>query len=188
MIISIIGAGGHGHDLAEIAYACGHEVALYDDGHNPYVKTCHAEGPYVVGVNDPPTRRRLAVGSTPARLVHPTATVAYPNGLAGGVVVGAGTHLGPSVRADQHVHIGAGCTITRCHIGAFTTISPGVNIAGDVTIGSDCLIGVGATVSNLITIGDRCTIGAGAVVITDVPDDTTVVGVPAKPLREGSHA
>jgi maltose O-acetyltransferase len=32
------------------------------------------------------------------------------------------------------------------------------------------------------TIGDRCIIGAGAAVISDIPDDVTAVGVPARPV------
>lgn len=175
MIVSIVGAGGHGQDLAEIANACGYGVAFYDDGLNPFVKTSHVTGPYVVGVNDPPTRRRLAVGSAPTRLVHPTAVVADSAELSPGVVVGAGSQVGHRTVLGPHVHIGPGCTITRTTVGAFTTISPGVNIAGDVTIGEEVMVGVGAVVSNLVTIGDRAVIGAGAVVVRDVAPGETVV-------------
>lgn len=50
-------------------------------------------------------------------------------------------------------------------------------------IGLESLIGIGATVSPGVTIGQWCVIGAGAVVISDVADSATVVGVPARRLR-----
>lgn len=182
--LAVIGAGGHGHDLADIAYLCGWEIGFYDDGPNEYAKTAYAAGlDYVVGVNDPHQRKALAVGPTAARLIHPTATISPTARLSEGVVVGAGATVGPDTILGPHVHVGPGCTITRTKVGAFTTIAPGVDIAGDCTIGELCLIGLGAKVSNLLTIGDRAVIGCGSVVVTNVEPDQVMVGVPAKPLQ-----
>ena len=145
--VAVLGAGGHGHDVAAIAWAAGWLPEFFDDADDFYLPTDAVSGSYVVGVNDPATRRRLAVGVSPVTLVHPTATVDPSATLAPGCVVGAGCHLGPRVALGPHVHIGAGCTVTRTKVGAYTTISPGVNVAGDVTIGEECLVGVGATIS-----------------------------------------
>lgn len=181
-MIAVLGSGGHGRDIADIARACGHQVRFHDD--NPYAghpPTSEA-GRYVIGVNNPSTKRQLAVGDQAVTLVHPTATVAPTALLGHGVVVGAGSHIGPYTVLGDHVHVGAGCTVTRTGIGAWTTVAPGVNIAGDCDIGEECLIGVGVSVRNLITVGDRVTVGAGAVVVDDVANDVTVAGVPARVL------
>jgi len=49
-------------------------------------------------------------------------------------------------------------------------------------IGDNVFIGAGARVLGGIRIGNNAVIGANAVVIHDVPDDTTVVGIPARPV------
>lgn len=183
----ILGGGGHGQDCADIAAALfgAHGPDVWDDhrddarGTIDEFRTTWRHSNFIIGVNDPATRREiaqsLAEGSTPARLIHPSATISPSAELSPGVVVGAGTQIGPDTVLGPHVHVGPGCTVTRTTVGAFTTISPGVHIAGDVTIGEGCLIGVGAVVSNLITVGDRATIGAGAVVVRPVADGETVV-------------
>jgi acetyltransferase-like isoleucine patch superfamily enzyme len=51
-----------------------------------------------------------------------------------------------------------------------------------VHIGRGAFLGVGANVIPKKRIGNYAIVGAGAVVIRDVPDNTTVVGVPAQPL------
>jgi serine O-acetyltransferase len=47
------------------------------------------------------------------------------------------------------------------------------------TLGSNVVVGGGAKVLGNITVGENCRVGAGSVVLRDVPDNSTVVGVPA---------
>lgn len=51
---------------------------------------------------------------------------------------------------------------------------------GYPTLEDDVVVGAGARILGPITVGARCEIGANAVVLTDVPPDSVVVGVPAR--------
>ena len=55
------------------------------------------------------------------------------------------------------------------------------------TLGDGVLVGANAVVLGNITVGDHAKIGAGAVVVEDVPSDVTVVGVPARIVRDRRH-
>jgi UDP-3-O-[3-hydroxymyristoyl] glucosamine N-acyltransferase len=180
--IAILGAGGHGRDIGSILVAAGRQFTFRDDDHQGngrgLLSTVVLEGEeFIVGVYDPFIRRRLARSTrgSGATAIHPTVVHVDSQYYPAGTVVGAGTILGPSVELGHEVHIGPGCTITRTKIGPYSTVAPGVHIAGGVEIGEACLIGVGAVVSNLITIGDGAVIGAGAVVVRDVAAGETVV-------------
>ena len=50
------------------------------------------------------------------------------------------------------------------------------------TVGNGVIIGAGAKVLGPIHIGDNARVGSNAVVVADVPADTTVVGIPARPV------
>ena len=50
------------------------------------------------------------------------------------------------------------------------------------TVGNNVIIGAGAKVLGPITVGDNARVGSNAVVVDIVPDDTTVVGIPARPV------
>ena len=52
------------------------------------------------------------------------------------------------------------------------------------TIGNNVIIGAGAKILGNITIGDNVRVGAGSVVVDDVPDDSTVVGVPGRVVHQ----
>lgn len=72
---------------------------------------------------------------------------------------------------------------TIVHSG--TLIYQNVTIGGNgktwgAEIGQDCFIGSGACILGKIKIGNNVKIGANAVVLRDIPDDCTVVGVPAR--------
>jgi serine acetyltransferase len=59
-------------------------------------------------------------------------------------------------------------------------MAPGAIILGRVTVGQQVYIGAGAIIKEGCRIADKATIGAGAVVINDIPEHATVVGVPAE--------
>ena len=65
-------------------------------------------------------------------------------------------------------------------ISSVVLIGTGVKLNYSATAMHDCCLGASTTVLPRVTIGSKCMIGAGGVATRDVPDGTTVVGVPAK--------
>ena len=103
-----------------------------------------------------------------------------------GVAIGDQAEIGPGLLINHgHVVIDGTAVIgTLCSIAPFVTIGldtggPEANFAGP-KIGRFVFIGTGAKLLGSITIGNNARIGANAVVLTDVPDDCTAVGVPAR--------
>jgi acetyltransferase EpsM len=61
-------------------------------------------------------------------------------------------------------------------------------LAGNVLIGDGCYLGIGSSVIHGVSIGAWTTVGAGAVVIKDLPDNATAVGVPATVIKAKEEA
>lgn len=53
-------------------------------------------------------------------------------------------------------------------------------------VGDNVIVGAGAKVLGGVTLGDNVRVGANAVVVEDVAPDTTVVGIPARPVKSNS--
>lgn len=85
-----------------------------------------------------------------------------------GIVINGGTTIGNNVNISQFLSIGTNKR-TPATIGDNVYIGPNVCIIEDVKIGSDT------------------TIGAGSVVIRDIPENSTVIGCPAKIIGENKH-
>ena len=101
-----------------------------------------------------------------------------------GVALRPGTEIGPGlyivhtgvIRIHPEVKIGKNLVI-----GNSVTIGVrGDGYSGAPVIGDNVFIYTGAKVLGEIKIGNNVKIGANAVVLTDIPDNTTAVGVPAK--------
>jgi acetyltransferase-like isoleucine patch superfamily enzyme len=74
--------------------------------------------------------------------------------------------------------------MSTAQIGDFSTPSPGCHLAGQVRVGPGVFVGIGAVVSDGLSVGEDAIIGARAVVVEDVPENTGVVGNPARKLRD----
>ena len=77
-------------------------------------------------------------------------------------------------------HNGLGTVVhPECVIGNDVMIHTGVTL-GASEVGSKVQIFTGAKVINMVKIGNNVRIGANAVVLCDLPDNCTAVGVPAR--------
>lgn len=121
-------------------------------------------------------------------LVSPFAIVQSQSVQIGpGSIICAGCILTTDIKIGNHVLINLNCTVGHdTIIKDFSAVMPGVNIAGNVHVGEQCLIGMGANIINNVTVGHRVVVGAGSVLIRNVQDDVTAAGVPAKIIRYGS--
>lgn len=141
---------------------------------------------FVVAVGDNRKRQELTLhvrraGLEPANVIHPSATVSPKATIGSGLVIHHHAHVGTGARVDDGVIVNTGaCVEHDCHVSAFAHIAPRAVLCGRVTVGDLTLVGVGACVRPQIRVGRRVVVGAGATVVEDVPDDVTVVGVPAR--------
>jgi sugar O-acyltransferase (sialic acid O-acetyltransferase NeuD family) len=119
--------------------------------------------------------------------IHPQAVIAETAQLGKGVIVNACAVIQPFARIGDGVMIHAGVVVEHDNvIEDFANLAPGVKLAGWVHVGKRATVFTGVTVIPQITIGADAIVGAGAVVIEDVPARATVVGVPARVIKQDS--
>lgn len=199
----IIGASGHGKVVADIAIKTNkwQSIAFLDDdesiktsmGLEVIGKTADAftykdEAEFFVAIGSNVTREKIqekliAEGLNVASLIHPSAVIGIDVEIGIGSVVMAGVVINSSSR------IGKGCIINTNSsldhdntIEDYVHISPGVRTGGSVVIGKCTWLGIGSVVSNNVNICSGCKVGAGAVVVKDITEPGTYVGVPVRKI------
>jgi len=145
-------------------------------------------GHWAVGIKTPILGRLfriLAFALFKAAEIITGISIAPTAKIAGGFYVG---HFGYTLVHPDAI-IGKGCSIgPGVIVGAF----PGAGKpGGGATLGDDVYVGSGVKIIGPVTIGSRAKIGANSVVLHDVPEGATVVGIPARivhPRRSGISA
>lgn len=196
----IIGAGGHGKVVADAALKTRNytDIIFLDDNNEmvecngfPIMGKCSEVDKYMKD-----STIFVAVGGTEIRqkiqeqlqmMRASIATVVHPEAVIGrNVTIGDGTAVMAGVVINSGSIIGKGCIINTCssvdhdcQIAEYVHVAVGAHLAGNVEIGARTWIGAGVTVSNHIHICHDCMVGAGAVVIRDIKESGTYVGVPA---------
>ncbi len=202
--LAIIGGGGHALVVLEAALAAGLDVAgFFDDQEAPGLEAraarlgsiadCAAsDGGLILGIGGLGARRLLIDSLEDASwtsVVHPSAQVSASAQIGPGAYVGAGVIVNGRARVAPHAILNTGCIVEHdCEIGANVHVGPRAVLGGGVRVGDDTLVGIGATVLPLVRIGVGCVISGGGAAAHDIPDRTTAIGVPARPVRGGGGA
>ncbi len=139
----------------------------------------------VIGIGNPVTREKVA-GELPSAtvfdtLVHPTAVMSQWVSIGEGSIVCAGVILTCQITVGKHCHLNLNSTVGHdCIFGDFCTVAPGANISGNVELGARVDVGTQAAFRQHIRVCDDVVIGMGAVVVKDIVEPGTYVGIPAK--------
>lgn len=124
-------------------------------------------------------RRRYPNAS--AAVLDPSAIVGHGATVGLGVVAMAGVIINANAHVARDAIVNTGSIIEHdCYIGMNVHLASGVRLGGAATVGDHAFVGVGAVILPRIRVGVGAIVAAGAVVIRDVGDGETVMGVPAR--------
>lgn len=197
--LMIIGYGGHGRVIADMAGALHERVdGFLDDNWAAIRADVAVTGPirseirrrlmthrHVVGIGAGATRREiaemiLAAGGELATLVHPSAIIAPDVTIGAGTVIMAGAIVNTGSRIGRFAVVNTGAILDHDNIVEDNVhISPGCSLAGTVTCRRDVFIGTGASIIPRVVIGEGAIVAAGSTVTKPVRAHTLVAGCPA---------
>ena len=197
----IYGAGGHGKVVLDAMQKAQISCISYIDDRKisswAGLKVCalsdlpmSEEACFHLAIGDSMVREKIANNLSLAKyfsVVHPTSVVAATANIGLGTFLAAQSVIGPDAQIGQHCIVNHAAVLDHdCAIGDFTHIAPLASVGGGVRIGKCVLVGAGAVILPGIKVGDYAIIGAGAVVTKNVASSITVVGIPARDVKQSS--
>ena len=200
----IVGYSGHAYSVLEASKLLRFKIIGYCDiqecKSNPFnlkyfgyemdenFKGWSPNNNFILGIGD--NQLRSKIGKTilskeceVTNVIHPSASVSQ---LA---IMGCGNFIARNAAINPMVVLGNFCIINtgailehECKLGDSVHVAPGAVIAGNVSIGDNTFIGARAVIIQGLRIGKNAVIGAGAVILKDVPDNSKIVGNPAREI------
>lgn len=200
--VVIIGASGHGKVIADIIVNSDDKVlGFLDDSDDVQGKKIigfpvlgkiadfdnYRDCEFVIAIGNPYIRERIA-NELPVKwytAIHPTAVISSLDVEIGeGTVIMANAVVNPSARIGKHCIINTGAIVEHDNIlEDYVHLSPNVTLAGIVKVGKSTHIGAGSCTKQVLNIASDCIIGAGSVIVKDITESGTYVGVPARKIK-----
>lgn len=205
--VAIIGYSGHSYVVIDTFESIGSEVYGYFDKnkkeYNPYsleylgdendsssfeiLKSCN----WFVAIGDNRIRHKIIITllskglHNPLTILHKSSIISKSVTKGNGTILAARSLVNPLATIGNGVICNTGSIIEHeCSIGDFCHIGPGAVLAGNVHVGEMTFVGANSVVKQGVIIGSNVTIGAGTVVISDIPDNVTVVGNPGRIMKK----
>jgi sugar O-acyltransferase (sialic acid O-acetyltransferase NeuD family) len=203
-LLYVIGAGGHAKSVAEIASALGLNFqGFIAPGSTikslmgvPVMPEIPSYSPpnrltFAIAIGDnhrrelmfQEMRERFPVENFPV-LIHPSASVAS----SARVGFGSTVHQNASVGSDTDV--GRFCILNTgsiadhdCKLYDFSSLGPGANVGGAVTLGMRSVVAIGSTVRHGLTVGSDSILGAASYSNENIDSNTVSFGSPARKVR-----
>jgi sugar O-acyltransferase (sialic acid O-acetyltransferase NeuD family) len=191
-IIAILGAGGHGKVVGEIALLNGYkEIHFFDDKINeiqnfPFsivsnlsqlkynFKNYHA---FFVAIGDNKIRHDIMLWLKEEKvnvvnLIHPKSIISRFSSLGSGTCVMANATINPGTLIKEGVIINTSASIDHdCVIEDYVHISPNCSLSGNIKIDKFTHLGTGTSVHPMIKIGKNVKTGTGSKIFRDILDN-----------------
>lgn len=203
--IVIIGAGGHGVEIAWLARRCGRKIKGFLDN-TPEKQNMNIMGVAVLGFIDQapnyidcefiiavgnPRNRKKIINTFFSSSQYVFATLIDPSVILGenieighGSMVCAGSVLTVNVNIGEHCIVNINSTLSHgVELGNFVTIAPNAALSGDVKLGNITEIGANAVLREKLIVKEGGMVGMGAVLTKNVEINHVMVGNPAKLLK-----
>ena len=204
----IAGAGGHAKDLVLLLSKQLRNIVFLDNLNNevqalfltkyPIIQSkeqidshLQIDNTFIIGIGG--TYAREKIENTLSDLNGKVQSIISTNAVIGeyDVTLGKGLNIMPFVIISNAVNIGDGCLINSrsslhhdVSIGVYCDIGPSSTLLGGAKVGNYTSIGSGTIILPNVIVGNNCKIGAGSVITKDIPDNSLVIGVPGKIIKE----
>jgi acetyltransferase EpsM len=196
-MIYLYGAGGHAKVIAEIIEDSGECLAgFFDDDISKKLWNYTRypfPGPFdsvtdelIVAIGNNKTRKMVVekMSLNYRTAIHRSSIISHHASIEEGTVVMGGALINADTSVGKHCIINSNASVDHdCVLKDYVHISPNATLCGGIIVETGSLIGTGSVIIPGKRIGKNVVIGAGSIVISDVPDNTTVVGNPAKIIK-----
>lgn len=208
--VVIIGAGGHAREVLDIYLSCrqsGDDISVLgfiDESGEVGATMCglpilggfewfdgvdRSDVGVVCAVGTPELARQLVdkaqrLGLRFLSAISPLALISRTANIGQGVMIFPNVVVSCGVSLGNYSILNVASTVSHdTRIAELCSISPGVHLAGNVSLGEGCFVGMGSNVIQGVSVGAWAVLGAGAAVLHDVPAGVTVAGVPARIVK-----